>query len=155
MSGKRQGNPIDLTEEVANGGKRKQAPDSAEADDGTKSEPNSSGPSPHGAKRAKTGESSEEKRLRVFRQQAPKAFRDIWNRALYQRFFVLKRTRCEGLDGIEEEFELAGTTGNVYTVRIARQPKCSCPMGKARQQCKHVVYVSICLLRSCAIIYLP
>lgn len=44
--------------------------------------------------------------------------------------------------------ELAGSTGNVYTVTIKRQPECTCPMGEKNEQCKHIVYVLARVLRA-------
>jgi hypothetical protein len=139
MPGGSRGSPIDLTAEVATTSKRKQSHHSTAG--GTNAEAPAVSPN---TKRVKTkAEPGEEKRLRPFRKQAPKAFDNIWFRATTQRFFVLKRTRRDTDECPEEEFELAGTTGNVYTVRIARQPSCNCPIGKTRQQCKHTVYVRL------------
>ncbi|KAJ0383289.1 hypothetical protein COL922a_010800 [Colletotrichum nupharicola] len=57
-----------------------------------------------------------EKRLRRFRPRPPSNFSDVYNRALTQRFYVLERRRC-GTDEVpEEEVELTGSTGNIYTV---------------------------------------
>lgn len=44
--------------------------------------------------------------------------------------------------------ELTGSTGNIYTVCIARQPTCDCPHAKAGNQCKHIVYVMARVLRA-------
>lgn len=133
------GSPIDLTEGVATASKRKQPHDTTWEQTNT-----AALVVPPNTKKVKVdAETGEEKRLRPFRKQAPKAFDNIWFRATTQRFFVLKWTRCDAADCPEEEFELAGTTGNVYTVRIARQPTCNCPIGKTRQQCKHTVYVRL------------
>ncbi|EGX89370.1 RING finger domain protein (Znf1), putative [Cordyceps militaris CM01] len=85
----------------------------------------------------------EEKRLRVFRHAPPHKFDAIWERATTERFFVLKRQRFDDAESgcPEEDFELAGTTGNVYTIRIARQPVCNCPWALKGNQCKHTVYI--------------
>ena len=52
--------------------------------------------------------------------------------------FVLDRQRTAEL---EETVQLAGTTGNVYTVTINKSPSCNCPHALKKNQCKHVVYV--------------
>ncbi|KAL1840129.1 hypothetical protein VTJ49DRAFT_785 [Mycothermus thermophilus] len=91
---------------------------------------------------------STEKRLRRFRPQPPKAFDDIYLRATTQRFYVLSRTRSGTPDCPEETVELAGSTGNIYTVTIARQPICDCPHAREGNQCKHVVYVLARVLRA-------
>ena len=44
--------------------------------------------------------------------------------------------------------ELTGSTGNIYTVVVARQPSCNCPHALAGNQCKHVVYVLARVLRA-------
>lgn len=36
---------------------------------------------------------------------------------------------------------MTGSTGNIYTVVVARQPTCDCPQGNEGKQCKHVIYV--------------
>ncbi|KAL2268808.1 hypothetical protein VTJ83DRAFT_3654 [Remersonia thermophila] len=91
---------------------------------------------------------STEKRLRRFRAQPPKAFDDIYLRATTQRFYVLSRTRAGTPDCPEETVELTGSTGNLYTVTIARQPTCNCPHAREGNQCKHVVYVLARVLRA-------
>lgn len=90
----------------------------------------------------------EEKRLRRFRPKPPQSFSDVYSRATSQRFFVLSRSRAGRGDEQEETIELAGTTGNIYTVTIARQPACDCPHAKAGNQCKHVLYVMARVLRA-------
>ncbi|KAJ9160555.1 SWIM zinc finger protein [Coniochaeta hoffmannii] len=90
----------------------------------------------------------EEKRLRRYRAKAPQSFGEVYSRATSQRFFVLSRSRTGRGDEQEETVELAGTTGNIYTVTIARQPHCDCPHAKAGNQCKHVLYVMARVLRA-------
>jgi hypothetical protein len=36
---------------------------------------------------------------------------------------------------------MTGSTGNIYTVVITRQPRCDCPHAREGNQCKHVLYV--------------
>ncbi|KAG6196880.1 hypothetical protein E4U50_008061 [Claviceps purpurea] len=83
----------------------------------------------------------EEKRRRRYRPRAPQAFHPVYARALSQRFYVLTRTRCDTDDCPGEVFELAGSTGNVYTVEIGRMPSCSCPHALKGNQCKHIIYI--------------
>ncbi|KAJ4417070.1 hypothetical protein N0V85_002006 [Neurospora sp. IMI 360204] len=94
---------------------------------------------------------TDEKRLRRFRDKSPQAFAVIYERATTQRFFVLSRKRIpvwDSFEGFEEEVEIAGSTGNIYTVTIARQPTCTCPMGEKSEQCKHIIYVLARVLRA-------
>ncbi|KAK8218792.1 SWIM zinc finger protein [Phyllosticta capitalensis] len=86
-------------------------------------------------------EAPEEKRLRRCRAQPPQAFQDIEYRALNQRMFVLDRSRAGTEDCPEENVDIAGSTGNVYTVNISKVPRCTCPYNQKGNQCKHIAYV--------------
>ncbi|AEO54530.1 hypothetical protein MYCTH_2297186 [Thermothelomyces thermophilus ATCC 42464] len=105
-----------------------------------------------------------------YRPQPPKSFHDLYLRATTQRFYVLSRVRrgkrrplatsSSGPDGgaaeeeqeeeeeLSETVELTGSTGNIYTVTISRQPTCDCPHARKGNQCKHVVYVLARVLRA-------
>ncbi len=49
----------------------------------------------------------------------------------------------------EETVTLTGSTGNIYTTTIARQPRCDCPHARAgHAPCKHIVYVLARVLRA-------
>ena len=61
--------------------------------------------------------------------------------------FIIDRSR----DGPEntETFQIAGTTGNIYTVTIDKLPSCTCPDNRrARNQCKHIIYVLVRVLKA-------
>lgn len=89
-----------------------------------------------------------EKRLRRFRDHPPQKFHDVYRRAVSQRFFVLNRSRTS-MNGFPEEIvELAGSTGNIYSVRIACLPTCTCPHFQGGNQCKHILYVMRRVLRA-------
>ena len=60
---------------------------------------------------------------------------------MQQRMFVIDRTRNGNKECPEETLTIAGSTGNLYTVTIARIPICNCPHALKGNQCKHVVYV--------------
>ncbi|OAR02378.1 hypothetical protein LLEC1_02595 [Akanthomyces lecanii] len=83
----------------------------------------------------------EEQRPRVFRHAPPKAFHAVWQRATSERFFVLQRERNDEADCPQEIFQLAGTTGNVYSILISREPSCNCPHALKGNQCKHTIYI--------------
>ncbi|KAG5979008.1 hypothetical protein E4U55_005670 [Claviceps digitariae] len=83
----------------------------------------------------------QEKRMRRYRSSAPKAFHDVYERALSQRFYVLQRTRGGTEDCPEEKCEVAGSTGNIYTVEISQTPKCTCPHALKDNHCKHIIYI--------------
>lgn len=83
----------------------------------------------------------EEKRLRRFRQHPPSSYLERLNRATTQRMFVIDRTRGGTQETPEETIDLAGTTGNVYSITICQSPSCTCPDSLKGNQCKHIVYV--------------
>jgi hypothetical protein len=95
------------------------------------------------AKNNKNGEPVE-KRGRVFRKKAPHSYLERLERVRTQRMFLTDRDRHMSADGKHEEeiFQIAGTTGNVYTVKVTREPKCTCPDNAKGNQCKHIIYVS-------------
>jgi hypothetical protein len=99
-------------------------------------------------KRSRSGEPPEEKRLRVFRKHAPKLFLERFERVRSQRMFLIDRERTSSMDSSNEVevFNIAGTTGNVYQVKIGRMPSCTCPDARKGNQCKHIVYVSNIIL---------
>lgn len=89
-----------------------------------------------------------EKRLRKFRTKAPRSFNEVYQRATTQRFYVLGRSRGGTAQCPEETIELTGSTGNIYSVHVARQPTCTCPHSRKGNQCKHVIYVMSRVLRA-------
>lgn len=89
-----------------------------------------------------------EKRLRRHRARAPSSYLEVKGRALTQRLTVLSRERC-GTDELpEEKVVMAGSTGNVYTVNVGLIPSCDCPHAKKGNQCKHIVYVILRVLKA-------
>ncbi|RDW91472.1 RING finger protein Znf1 [Coleophoma crateriformis] len=107
-------------------------------------------PSPSPATSQKRRNQSDEKRLRVFRKNAPKTYLDRLARVRTQRMFLLDRQARTSLDGVTAEgvFDIAGTTGNVYQVTISRQPSCTCPDAAKGNQCKHIIYVMVNVLKA-------
>jgi len=61
------------------------------------------------------------------------------NRGLTQKIFMIEHRKNSTLD---IEFDVMGTTRNVYTVRIAELPTCTCPDYMTRNsRCKHIYFV--------------
>ncbi|KAF2789989.1 hypothetical protein K505DRAFT_377835 [Melanomma pulvis-pyrius CBS 109.77] len=90
----------------------------------------------------------EERRLRRFRKHAPQSYLEVKGRALTQRLTILDRERC-GTDSVPEEtIMMAGSTGNVYTQHIGRVPSCDCMHAKKGNQCKHIIYVMLRVLKA-------
>lgn len=91
---------------------------------------------------------SEEKRLRRHRARAPGSYLEVKNRALTQRLTVLSRERCGTDEFPREQVVIAGSTGNVYTVRVGLIPSCDCPHAQKGNQCKHIVYIMLRVLKA-------
>ncbi|KAF2742431.1 hypothetical protein M011DRAFT_481722 [Sporormia fimetaria CBS 119925] len=90
----------------------------------------------------------EEKRLRRFRKAPPGSYLEIKERALTQRLTIQDRERC-GTDQLpEEKVLIAGSTGNLYTVQVKQVPSCDCPHAKKGNQCKHIIYVMLRVLKA-------
>ncbi|KAF2441424.1 hypothetical protein P171DRAFT_434126 [Karstenula rhodostoma CBS 690.94] len=90
----------------------------------------------------------EEKRLRRFRSHPPQSYLVIKERALSQRLTVISRERVGTDDELEETVTMAGSTGNVYKQRIGHVPSCDCPHAKKGNQCKHIIYVMLRVLKA-------
>lgn len=90
----------------------------------------------------------EETRQRRFRRSAPQSYLQIKSRALTQRFTVMGRERCGTNDLPGENVTIAGSTGNVYTVKIGLRPDCDCPHSNKGNQCKHIIYVMLRVLKA-------
>jgi hypothetical protein len=92
----------------------------------------------------KKGEEPEERRLRRHRAKAPLSYLERLDRVKTQRMFLLDRNRRLTSDETHEEevFQIAGTTGNVYSVTVSKLPNCTCPDASKGNQCKHIIYVS-------------
>jgi hypothetical protein len=105
-------------------------------------------PSPK--KKSKRGNDApaEEKRLKRYRPAPPQSYISIKDRAMTQRLTVLSRERC-GTDEVpEEKVVMAGSTGNVYTQHIGLVPSCDCPHATKGNQCKHIIYVMLRVLKA-------
>ncbi|CAG8974824.1 hypothetical protein HYALB_00000438 [Hymenoscyphus albidus] len=92
----------------------------------------------------------EEKRLKRHRARPPRTYIERLHRVRIQRMFLLDRNRSTSEDGTHEEevFDIAGTTGNVYNVTISKVLDCSCPDSSKGNQCKHIIYVLVNVLKA-------
>lgn len=95
-----------------------------------------------------------EERLAPFIAEPDEDYHGYLHRANTNKMFILSRLR-----GIEdchanmedcpfETLQIAGSKGNVYSVRVSHLPTCTCPSsaglfkkGVEKRQCKHVIYV--------------
>ncbi|KAH8697285.1 putative RING finger domain protein [Talaromyces proteolyticus] len=89
-----------------------------------------------------------EKRAKRFRNHAPQSYLEKLYRARTQKMFVIRRTRQSAGGVPEEKVDMVGTTGNIYTVTISTTPWCSCPDSSKGNQCKHIVYVLVNVLKA-------
>jgi hypothetical protein len=101
-------------------------------------------------KKAKRGSDAptEEKRLKRYRAAPPQSYLAIKERAMTQRLTVLSRERCGTEELPEEKVVMAGSTGNVYTQNIGLLPRCDCPHAMKGNQCKHIIYVMLRVLKA-------
>ena len=88
-----------------------------------------------------TPKQSPEKRLRRHRDRPTQSYLEKLSRAQTQRMFVIDRTPGGSPECPEKTIAMAGTTGNIYNVRIAQIPSCTCPDHLKGNQCKHIIYV--------------
>ncbi|ORY89438.1 hypothetical protein BCR35DRAFT_300624 [Leucosporidium creatinivorum] len=86
----------------------------------------------------------EEKRAKMYKKAPPKAIQERADRVRSQRFFCVARKRTTETS---EEFNVLGSTGNVYTVSIRTLPSCTCPDGAKGNHCKHIIFVLLKILQ--------
>ncbi|KAG2486731.1 hypothetical protein HYH03_014657 [Edaphochlamys debaryana] len=92
----------------------------------------------------------------MYRPKASQAVQDRIARALpgsSHRMFLVEvrdappRAASPATAGPAKEFHVLGATGNVYQVRIGRQPHCTCPDFSRGNLCKHVLFTMLRVLR--------
>lgn len=54
--------------------------------------------------------------------------------------FVVGQTVTGTDENPELEFDIVGSTGNIYRTVIRKEPTCSCPDARNGNQCKHICY---------------
>ncbi|THG97957.1 hypothetical protein EW026_g4159 [Hermanssonia centrifuga] len=80
-----------------------------------------------------------EKRGAIFKRKCPQNILERLERVNQQRFFMVDRTR-NGKE-LKEEFQVLGSTGNIYTVTIDKKPSCNCPDASKGNHCKHILFI--------------
>ncbi|KAJ7108948.1 hypothetical protein C8R43DRAFT_1043599 [Mycena crocata] len=88
---------------------------------------------------------SVEKREAKFKSKCPGNIMERVERVMTQRFFMIDRKRFEG--ELKEEFQVLGSTGNVYTVTIQHKPSCNCPDAAKGNHCKHILFIYLKVLQ--------
>ncbi|KAL5363932.1 hypothetical protein BJX96DRAFT_167883 [Aspergillus floccosus] len=82
-----------------------------------------------------------ERRERRFRARPPRSYLERLQRARTQRMYVVGHTVTDAEGVPKMEFDIVGTTGNIYRTTIGKVPFCNCPDGRKGNQCKHICYV--------------
>ncbi|KAI0339081.1 hypothetical protein BDW22DRAFT_1362000 [Trametopsis cervina] len=82
-----------------------------------------------------------EKRMAMMKKRCPKATQERLERVALQRFFMIDRKRVDREGELREEFQVLGSTGNVYTVTVQKVPSCNCPDAMKGNHCKHILFV--------------
>ncbi|TFK18862.1 hypothetical protein FA15DRAFT_674946 [Coprinopsis marcescibilis] len=112
----------------------------------TATEPgSSSGPVTKKRKKSEDGRPAIEKRQARLRSKCPQNILERLERARSQTFYLLERRRIA--EELREEFDITGSTGNVYTVVIDHLPRCSCPDSGKGNHCKHILFVFMKVLQ--------
>jgi SWIM zinc finger len=94
-----------------------------------------------------TPPASPERRPKRYRDRPPQSVLIKRDRVLSQRMFLIERSGRTD-NALEEDFSVLGSTGNVYVVKIARVPTCTCPdFEKHQVACKHVLFVFLKVLK--------
>ncbi|KAL2223450.1 RING finger domain protein [Thermoascus aurantiacus ATCC 26904] len=89
-----------------------------------------------------------ERRARVFRKHPPRSYLEKLARATSQRMYVIGRMRGGSEECPEERVDIVGTTGNIYHVFVGKEPTCTCPDARKGNQCKHIIYVLVNVLKA-------
>ncbi|TVY40942.1 hypothetical protein LSUB1_G003112 [Lachnellula subtilissima] len=105
---------------------------------------------PGPATAAGNSSSAGEKRLRPFVETPDAEYAKKLKKVQTERLFMLDRKKGIDKHGIVyEEFDIAGSTGNVYQTTIGREPKCVCMDARIRgNKCKHIKYALIIILKA-------
>ncbi|KAI9645107.1 hypothetical protein NHQ30_005841 [Ciborinia camelliae] len=91
-----------------------------------------------------------ERREREFIAEPDAKFKDKVKRIRKERMFMLNRRKTvDGKGRPREDFDIAGSTGNIYQTRIGRTPSCTCMDARIRgQKCKHINYALIIIYKA-------
>ncbi|CEJ61984.1 hypothetical protein PMG11_10500 [Penicillium brasilianum] len=84
-----------------------------------------------------------ESRARSWRDSPPDSHLDRVDRINASRMFIVGQQIRETDEVPEFYFDIVGSTGNIYKVKIGKLPSCDCPdaLFRARGECKHIIYV--------------
>ena len=89
-------------------------------------------------------EQEEEPRMRPWRAAASIATQQRIHRARTQTLYLVNR---EAVSDTHVNFQVLGSTGNLYTVTISNLTDCTCPDSARGNLCKHRLFVMLKVLR--------
>lgn len=87
-----------------------------------------------------------EKRAKRIRKSLPSSLQDRLERSTSQPLYLIRRDddKKQILSKLSCEFDLLGSTGNVYQVTLSHVPSCTCPDFQRRGDlCKHIFFILI------------
>ncbi|KAI0087842.1 hypothetical protein BDY19DRAFT_227057 [Irpex rosettiformis] len=99
------------------------------------------GKAPQASRAPRQPKPKAEKRLAITKKKCPNVTRERLERVTTQRFFMVDRKRVDREGELREEFQVLGSTGNVYTVTIQKLPSCNCPDALKGNHCKHTLFI--------------
>jgi len=68
------------------------------------------------------------------------------DRAKSQKMYLINRAPASD-QALEREFTVLGSVGNVYTVKISKNPSCNCPDFGNGNLCKHILFIYLKVLK--------
>lgn len=88
----------------------------------------------------KKTKSTKTKKKAVVKMKLPKQITNARKlRGLTQKIFMIEYRK---IDEYDMEFDVMGTTKNVYTVKVTKTPTCTCPDHTTRfNRCKHIFFI--------------
>jgi hypothetical protein len=89
----------------------------------------------------------QEKRVKPKKKRASSDVLDRIKRAITQRLYLVNQEDVSCIEtGFGRKYAVLGSTGNVYDVKIAQIPTCSCPDCAKGRLCKHIIFVMVKVL---------
>ncbi|TVY73615.1 E3 ubiquitin-protein ligase Zswim2 [Lachnellula suecica] len=108
-------------------------------------------PASQAAQYANAGSASAggEIRMRDFVHEPDDGYKKKLKKVRSERLFMLDRNKGFQNGHVCENFDIAGSKGDVYEVTIGKSPKCTCMDARIRgQRCKHIKYALVIILKA-------
>ncbi|KAJ8068542.1 hypothetical protein OCU04_004092 [Sclerotinia nivalis] len=88
-----------------------------------------------------------EQRLRSFLEKPTARFQQLLRIVETQTMYCLYHNRVDEIGDRKEKYRVVGTTGNMYSVIIAKQPTCTCLDWRGNYICEHIVFIFVKVLK--------